>query len=235
MPPPRLLISVRNAAEARAALAGGADIIDVKDPAAGPLGRAIPQTIDEVIAAVDGACPVTAALGELVDDDGRDLSPHVAFAKLGLARAPGRWRNDLTNRAAAVGPSRFVAAAYADHSRVAAPLVGAVLQWAIRQRVAGLLIDTALKDGRGLLHWCEPAILRRWIDEAHRAGLFVALAGALTPIDLARCRGLGADVIAVRGAACEDQQRDGAVDPRRVADLKALLAAGSAVGPVAGG
>ena len=37
---PKLLVSVRSADEARAALAGGADLIDVKEPAHGPLGAA---------------------------------------------------------------------------------------------------------------------------------------------------------------------------------------------------
>ena len=44
----RLLVSVRSAAEAEAALLGGADVIDVKEPDRGPLGRAD----DAVIAAV---------------------------------------------------------------------------------------------------------------------------------------------------------------------------------------
>ena len=36
-----LLVSVRNAAEATEALAGGASIIDVKEPLAGPLGAPV--------------------------------------------------------------------------------------------------------------------------------------------------------------------------------------------------
>jgi uncharacterized protein (UPF0264 family) len=42
----RLLVSVANGDEAAAALAGGADIIDAKDPAAGPLGAV---TIDVLL------------------------------------------------------------------------------------------------------------------------------------------------------------------------------------------
>ena len=38
-PAPGLLVSVRSAAEAATALAGGADLIDVKEPSRGPLGR----------------------------------------------------------------------------------------------------------------------------------------------------------------------------------------------------
>src|SRR5256885_16611977 len=40
-----LLVSVRSAGEAEAAIAGGADLIDVKEPAYGSLGRAKDETI----------------------------------------------------------------------------------------------------------------------------------------------------------------------------------------------
>ena len=62
---PRLLVSVRDAAEAEAALAGGADLIDVKEPSRGPLGRADAGVIRYVVKAVGGRAPVSAALGEL--------------------------------------------------------------------------------------------------------------------------------------------------------------------------
>ncbi len=68
--PPQLLISVRSAAEAVAALRGGADIIDVKEPAAGALGRAPWETIQAVVREVRSAAPtvaISAALGESID------------------------------------------------------------------------------------------------------------------------------------------------------------------------
>src|SRR5947209_7857771 len=92
----RLLVSVRSAEEARAALEGGAAVIDVKEPDRGPLGRADPSIWAEVRAAVPMATPVSVALGELYewvgDDAPGDLSPLDASAgftyrKLGLARA----------------------------------------------------------------------------------------------------------------------------------------------------
>ena len=48
----RLLVSVVSAREARRALAGGADIIDVKDPSQGPLGAPSPRVLSEVVAEV---------------------------------------------------------------------------------------------------------------------------------------------------------------------------------------
>ena len=61
-----LLISVRSAREAEIALCGGADLIDVKEPARGSLGRAKGSVIRDVVLRIAGQVPVSAALGELV-------------------------------------------------------------------------------------------------------------------------------------------------------------------------
>ena len=61
----RLLVSVVSAREARGALAGGADIIDVKDPRHGALGAPSPRVLSEVVAEVGADAPVSVALGDL--------------------------------------------------------------------------------------------------------------------------------------------------------------------------
>jgi uncharacterized protein (UPF0264 family) len=60
-----LLVSVRSAAEAEAALAGGAALIDVKEPSRGSLGPADDETVAAVLRTVAGMRPVSMALGEL--------------------------------------------------------------------------------------------------------------------------------------------------------------------------
>ncbi|MES1213307.1 MAG: (5-formylfuran-3-yl)methyl phosphate synthase, partial [Singulisphaera sp.] len=47
-----LLVSVRDANEARDALLGGADLIDLKEPTRGSLGRVDSAMIGEVVAQV---------------------------------------------------------------------------------------------------------------------------------------------------------------------------------------
>ncbi len=87
-----LLVSVRSAAEAEAALAGGAALIDVKEPARGALGRADDAVIADVVRAVAGRAPVSAALGEL--RDGAPALPAglglLSFVKCGLAGCAGK-------------------------------------------------------------------------------------------------------------------------------------------------
>ncbi|MEQ9409238.1 MAG: (5-formylfuran-3-yl)methyl phosphate synthase [Fuerstiella sp.] len=94
----RLLVSVRSGDEAEIAVTAGADIIDVKEPAAGSLGYAGRTVIADVLNAVNGRCPVSAALGECVDHlqlppDSTNLSApdsdcltQLHYVKLGLSQ-----------------------------------------------------------------------------------------------------------------------------------------------------
>lgn len=234
---PKLLVSVRNASEAQAALHGGADIIDIKDPAAGSLGRASTATISSIVELVAGRLPVTAALGELAEGNTTHVPPGLTFTKLGLANAPHDWRHRLTTRARFLSadpgsrnpePVPLIPVAYADHARAAAPSPDTVLTWAIThpaQGPPGILIDTAIKDGRGLLHWLSETTIRDLTTRARRDNLFIAVAGSLRADDLPRLIALNPDIIAVRGAACDGNDRTATISADRVRTLKSLLTA----------
>ena len=120
-----------------------------------------------------------------------------------------------------------VAAAYADARRVAhAPLPPELLARVARAAGAGAcLLDTAVKDGRGLLDWLSPDALAALVADAHAAGLQVALAGALRAEDLPVVRATGADIAGVRSAACREGRRSGRLDAARVRALVAACAA----------
>lgn len=232
---PSLLVSVRDDVEAQAALAGGADIIDIKDPSRGPLGMADPDVLAAVLARCADRRPVSAALGEWRDHP--DVAaviaavlrahPALRYVKLGLSGAPADWPRLL---AAAIAPhrDRFIAVAYADHTRAAAPPLQQVLDWAIQERVAGLLIDTAVKDGRGLFHWIPQDQWPPLLAISHRAGLPLAMAGSLDESAVTQACTLHPAIIAVRGLACSDRDRNAAVQASRVARLVQLMTAGSA-------
>jgi len=229
-PQPRLLVSVRNRADARAALQGGADLIDIKEPARGALGMADNETIASITDAVNGSAPVSAALGELHEQHAH-TNAALRYVKLGLGNAPHDWRHRLAERAETYGRHRFIAVAYADHARVDAPSVQQVLEWAIAHRAAGLLIDSAVKDGRGLFDWCQQTQLAHVAKTTQRHGLMLALAGSLDEPGAARAAVCGADIIAVRGAACANNLRTAMIDAGRVRSLKHLLAADTSASP----
>ena len=154
---PGLLVSVRSTEEAEAALAGGADLIDVKEPSRGSLGRADDETIAAIVRAVGGQRPVSAALGELRDNPAPCAVRGLAYVKWGLGGLGPSGTPQLESLLAAQQSSdpgcRCVLVAYADWPRVNAPRPKAVCKLAVRLGAAGLLVDTYQKDGRTLLDW----------------------------------------------------------------------------------
>jgi uncharacterized protein (UPF0264 family) len=111
-----------------------------------------------------------------------------------------------------------IAVAYADAVRAQAPSPLRVVEAAERVGATGVLLDTALKEGRGLFGVMRPSAVREWVHLARDAALTTALAGQLTAADLPTARTLGAEVAGVRGAACEGG-RTGRVTRERVAIL----------------
>lgn len=226
----QLLVSVRSAAEAAAALAGGADIVDAKDPMAGALGPVSIDVLASIVATVNGATPVTAALGDahdeprLVDDAAAAVGAGAALIKIGFAGLTNRKRIDALLASAARGASaaHVIAVAYADHDRAEAPSPADVLDAAAHAGIAGVLLDTADKHAPGLTDLVAPQALASWIDAARRVGLLTAVAGKLTAADLTRVRDAGADVAGVRGAAC-DGSRTGRISVHRVKQLRDTL------------
>lgn len=135
-----LLVSVRDTEEAEAALAGGAAIIDVKDPAAGSLGAASAAAVAAVAATVGQRAAWTVAAGELRDElacpgtiqrwlaaiaaaAGPAPGAMPAAVKVGLAGLAGSaWQpafHQVMNKLPAT--IARVAVAYADWERAAAP------------------------------------------------------------------------------------------------------------------
>jgi uncharacterized protein (UPF0264 family) len=228
----RLLVSVTDAAEARVAVEAGVDIVDVKNPAEGSLGAPGPGVIEQVREVVPPERPVSAALGDLPNLPGTAALAALGAATSGAAYVKvGLWGTPTTDGAVAVlravrdavdGGATVIAASYADAGRVpGGPLPpGALVAAARRAGVAGCLLDTAVKDGRGLFEWLSPQDLRALVADGHAAGLEMALAGGLRAADLSLVRATGADIAAVRAAACRGGRRTAPLDAERIGRLR---------------
>jgi hypothetical protein len=240
----RLLVSVRDAVEAREAIAGGADVIDVKEPLAGPLGRAGIDATLAVAAAVgraDRSVPWTFACGELSEPGGADVVAHAAslvgrlpaaapppwLVKVGLAgAAPRDWERELagidSHLPAGVAQACVV---YADWRRCAAPPPERVVRLAGMLAGRMVLIDTFDKRDGGLFDVAEPGEIEDAVALAKSLGLAVALAGRLTLADADRVSSIAPDIVAVRTAACGGDRLQ-AVAASRVAAARRTLCRG---------
>lgn len=238
----RLLVSVRNAAEARIAVDAGADIIDAKEPAKGALGPVGAETLCAIGLAVAQRRPLSAALGEFRNDaSGAAIMgaahaaarARVAFVKAGVYEACAdtlmidcaRLVEMLQHEAASDAHCDVVLGVYADLAETRDCAFESVIDVTIRTRptgerfrIAGVLLDTISKDGRPLFDVMSFDRVATWVKTAHDAGLFVALAGSLAADHVGMARDTGADIMGVRGAACDGGRR-GHVSTDRVRQL----------------
>ena len=231
----RLLVSVRNVKEATAAVDGGADIIDVKEPQRGALGFAGVEVVGSVVHAVGGRAPVSVALGEIREWENPRAGLHlngISYAKLGpkhtdemlaTGQEPAEWLDCLaTGRQNAPVDSTvdWVAVSYADFERANAPAPEFILKDAIKNNVAAFLIDTYVKDDRSVFDVIGFDRLTRLRNEAHGAGIAFALAGQVREEHLPSVVELAPDIVGVRGAVCEGTNRTGQLSVARVRALK---------------
>lgn len=223
----RLLVSVANAEEALAAIEGGADVIDAKDPANGALGPVEPDAMSAIVSVVAGRRLVTAAVGDAVDDvhdRARELLMRGArLVKIGFSghHHPAGIERIIARLAAECagidGQCGVVAVAYADAPSETID-ASRLIPVAARAGARGALIDTTDKRGPGLTSLWSAAEIAKWVREVRDWGLIAAVAGKLTRADLAVVADIGADIAGVRGAACVGG-RGGRVTAERVRDL----------------
>jgi (5-formylfuran-3-yl)methyl phosphate synthase len=207
----KLLVSVRDSAEASVALAGGADWIDLKEPNAGPLGAVSFDVAHSIVQVVAGRCPLSAALGELADwpdTNEHELFriPEISVVKVGLSNCAKvrdwslRWQaifseclNSRRNLAAVI---------YADWRMACAPTPDEILHVAIETKCRYLLIDTFEKQAGSSISILSLEELARLAHVARQAGMTTVLAGSLQEFDFAQIAELPIELVAVRGAAC---------------------------------
>lgn len=222
-----LLASVRNAAEARLALEGGADLIDLKDPAIGSLGALPLDGIREAARAVAGRAPVSATVGdpplapERVESEARERID--AGADLVKVALPAGAEGDSCLRT------------LAPLAREGLPLVAVLFadsrpDWSLIPKVAGaglkgIMLDTAEKGAGGLRGALGEEELVSFVREARGLGLLVGLAGSLGLEDVEPLAALAPDYLGFRGALCRGGQRSVALDPVALACVRDRVAA----------
>jgi len=210
-----------NEKEASEAIAGGADIIDVKNPQEGALGANFPWVIKRIREIAPRKIQVSCALGDVPNLPGSislaalgAASLGVDYIKVGLygfktPREAVFLLQNVNKAAKECNPKiKVVATGYADAERISTLDPMLIPEIASLAQVDLAMIDTAVKDGKNIFNFLAVKQLEKFVDEAHKLGLEAALAGSLRKQDLPVVYGLGADVAGLRGAACTNSDRD---------------------------
>ncbi len=210
------MVSVRSESELLDAVRFDVDIVDFKEPAAGPLAPVNPQlwtrATEILCCGPDTAVSppkLSAALGER--DQATEIAafvpPEFSFAKAGPSgcTVPGdvtRLWTEVQERL----DSRveLVAVAYADSNHAECIDPESVLRAAARYGIGRCLLDTFSKDGQSSLRHLGVDRLSRFAASADQLGLWWALAGSVTLADVALllAAGIVPNCFAVRGDVC---------------------------------
>jgi (5-formylfuran-3-yl)methyl phosphate synthase len=229
----KVLISPTSLEEAEAVLAGGADIIDIKNPAEGSLGANFPWVIRRVAERLKGQ-PITlsATLGDLPHKPGT-----AALAALGAIQAGARYikaglygtrdygqalevMSAVARTCREADPTLLpVAAGYADYRRFGGLDPLTIVRVARDSGAALVMLDTAVKDGTSLFDALSEGEIAGFLSAAGAAGLATALAGSLRASDLDTLGRLGVDIVGIRGAVCRGGDRLTAIDAGLVKDF----------------
>jgi uncharacterized protein (UPF0264 family) len=215
-----VLASVTDVFEADLVIDGGVDWVDIKDPANGALGAAAPQVIADIVRQVRGRCPVSATIGDtwatpdlIPERVARCASSGVDYVKAGLD-ARDVDATTLRQVAAAAARHPLIVVCRAEQPPTAhdvASLAGC--------DIAGIMLDTADKQGAGLTGLHAVAVLADFVACARAAGILCGLAGRLRREDIAVLRPLGADYLGFRGALCTAGARTQRIDRAAVAAI----------------
>ncbi|ODN68337.1 hypothetical protein A9E74_00310 [Methylophaga muralis] len=177
----RWLASVQSLEEAQTLVEQLPDILDMKNPSQGALGALMHQTVADIVQWVNKRCLCSATVGDLamqaevISAAIHDMAETgVDFVKVGLFDGPGLVRcieqlegsiKDLQTPVIAV----LFADQLPQHNLI--PLLK-------KTGFVGVMLDTATKNGLGLLNHLSIQSLNKFVFEAKSAELLCGLAGA---------------------------------------------------------
>jgi len=232
-----LLISPINTQEAREAINGGADIIDVKNPKEGSLGANFPWVIRKIREITPKSMQVSATLGDVPYKPGTvslaaagAVASGADYIKVGLygtknySEALEVMENVVRTVNEFNSDAIVVASGYADAHRVGAIDPMEIPRVAAESGSDLAMVDTAVKDGKTLFDFMNEEAISKFTEETHNYGLKSALAGSVTQEQMPLLAELGCDVAGIRGAACVGGDRNsGSIHHEAVARLKQMV------------
>lgn len=220
------LASVQSRQEAAALLPCLPDILDMKQPSSGALG-ALPVTlVSEIVELIRGRCLTSATVGDLpmqAEVIGPALQAmsqsRVDYLKIGLF-ADDRRELCLQQLQPYLSelPVPVIAVLFADQ-----PQEMDLLDQIQQVGFAGVMVDTAAKDGRSLMQHWDKSRLETFVSRAKALSLLCGLAGALRIEDIDMLKRLSADYLGFRSALCPARQRNNKLQPELARQIQHQL------------
>ena len=229
-----LMVSVQNLYEAKQALKGGADIVDVKNLQEALVGSAHPNVVKEIRDEVPSAHHASVTLGVVPNQIGTvSMAVYAAgildatSVKVGfmVSEYDVALETLLAAKEALIGTqTKLIGSLFADNLLYDGGIdPDLMVQLAKEGQCDGFLIDTLVKDGRNLFDFVPEDRLKEMVLEGKELGMSTALSGHLKMSDLDELSRVNPDIVGVRGAVCQKGDRDSRVHWESVSEFKKQL------------
>ena len=229
-----LMVSVQDKYEAKQALKGGADIVDVKNLQEALVGSAHPNVVKQVREEVPSAHHASVTLGVVPDQVGTVAMAAYAAGCLDATSVKvgfmvSSYETALETlvacKEALLGMStKLIGSLFADNTLHDGGLdPDLMVKLARESNCDGFLIDTLVKDGRNLFDFLPESRLRDMVIEGKELGMSTALSGHLKMSDIDELSRINPDIVGVRGAVCQKGDRDSRVHWESVKEFKNQL------------
>jgi hypothetical protein len=229
-----LMVSVQDLYEAKQALKGGADIVDVKNLQEALVGSAHPNVVKEIRNEVPSAHHASVTLGVVPDQIGTvSMAVYAAgildatSVKVGFMVSEYNVALEtlLAAKEALIGTqTKLIGSLFADNLLYDGGIdPDLMVQLAKEGQCDGFLIDTLVKDGRNLFDFVPEDRLKEMVLEGKELGMSTALSGHLKMSDLDELSRVNPDIVGVRGAVCQKGDRDSRVHWESVSEFKNQL------------
>jgi uncharacterized protein (UPF0264 family) len=217
-----MLASVNSVAEALLVLSAGVDIIDLKQPALGALGALEVTTVKQIVAGIDGRCPVSATIGDLPMQPDSVFNAVKAMAETGIDYIkigffPGDdWPGTVNKLSALTGQNyALIAVLFADTQ----PDLG-IMGLLKEAGFTGVMLDTMNKQKGSLTQVMAKTEIGQFVTQAKALQLLCGLAGSQRLEDIPELMFYKAEYLGFRGALCQEHNRVGQLNKQAVMQIK---------------
>lgn len=233
----KVLISPISLEEARIVVRGGCDIVDIKNVKEGSLGAQGPWVTKAICDEFkDEPVLCSAALGDLPNIPGT-----IALASFGAAHCGAdylkaglygakNYDDALAMMSASVKAINMVrddvikvACGYADFAKFGGVSALDVVKAAKDSGSDVAMLDTKIKDGSTLFDNMSVQELKDFVNLAKELGLGTALAGSVRKEHMDMVFDIDCDIIGVRGAVCEGNDRTTSITEKGVSEFVASV------------
>jgi uncharacterized protein (UPF0264 family) len=220
-----MLASVNSLTEALLVLSADVDIIDLKQPALGALGALDIAIVKQIVAGIDGRCPVSATIGDLPMMPDPVFNAVKAMAETGvdyikIGFFPGDdWQGTVKKLSALTGQNiALIAVLFADTQ----PDI-AIMSLLKDTGFTGVMLDTMNKQKGSLTQLMAKMEIEQFVTQAKAWQLLCGLAGSLRLEDIPGLMPYRPDYLGFRGALCQEHNRVGQLNKQAVIKIKQAI------------